>query len=223
MGEAKRQQLTNAFRLVLVGGQPVHYTSERSRCEPSCWLPRQIPDVDDARPAFCSSCGHPSKKGTSIVLHGHGQRMRTVVVLPATEDGYAEVGECWVRRFRCTKCKAVPSVLPRGVLPRYLYSALAIVSSFFMVAKHPVGDGLNQGEAYKRQGMYRRVRRLSVGSFRWRSIGRWVGLIPRWWPDQASFTLESLLVSFVERAGDVGRQEALGCAIASHVAWGAAM
>ena len=197
--------------------------SEWSRCEPAYWFPETIPEVDDARPVRCPSCRHPSKLAGRVILHGHGRRERAVVVLPAVDQEVAGVGECWVRRYRCTECRAVPSVLPRGVMPRYLYSALAIVSAFFLVAQRPVGNGLKDIDAYDRQGMYRRAGRGSTGAFRWRSIGRWVGLIAQWWPERAALHLEGLLVSFVERAHGSSRQAALGSAIASHVGWGGAM
>ncbi len=223
MGEAKRHLDMCAFRLVLKDIQPVQCISEWANCEPSNWLPENVPDVDDARPKRCPSCRHPAKLAGRVILHGHGWRERRVVVLPAVDKGLAEVGECWVRRYRCTECRAVRSVLPRGVLPRYLYSAWAIVSAFFLVAERPVGDGLRDVEAYERQGMYRRVRRGSTCPFRWRSIGRWAGLIPQWWPERAALHPQELLLGFIERARGSSRQEALGSAIASHVAWGGAM
>ena len=50
-----------------------------------------------------------------------------VVVAPATSGRPAEVVESWSRRYRCTACGAITVVLPDGVMPRFLYSAAAIV------------------------------------------------------------------------------------------------
>jgi hypothetical protein len=193
------------------------------RSEPSRWHPSQVPAVDDVRPARCPVCGHVARLGGQVFLHGHGWRGRTVVVLPAGAEGCAEVGECWVRRFRCTVCRGVRSVLPRGVLPRFLYSVGAIVSAFFLTAERPVGDALSDFAAYERQGMYRRVPGSSGEGFRWRSVGRWERLSGQWWPGRATRHLEGLLVSFLERAGRADRSAVLGGAVASHVAWGGAM
>jgi hypothetical protein len=143
-------------------------------------------------------------------------------VFPTADDRYAEVGECWVRRFRCTECGAVRSVLPRGVLPRFLYSIGAIVSAFFLTARQPVGDELSDADAYERQGMYRR-RGSSEDPFRWRSIGRWSTLSRQWWPERAVHHIANLLVSFLERAGSPERETVLKTAVASHVAWGGTM
>lgn len=192
------------------------------------WLaslaPDRLPEVDDVRPARCSRCKTPSRDGERVVLHGHGWRTREVVVAPALGDGDgpAEVIACWQRRYRCTACKAIVVVLPRGVMPRYLYSAAAIITAFFLVDDRPVGEGLSQAEAYDRQGMLRgvRARAFMDPSYRWRSLGRWARCAGQWW---AGWTGEvrSLLHLLLQRGGE--RAGAVRLALESHVRWGCPM
>ncbi len=144
-------------------------------------------------------------------------------MLPAIADEPAEVGECWVRRYRCTRCSAVLTVLPRGVLPRFLYSGLAIVVAFVLTAARPVGRGLSDAEVYDRQGMYRCRRWTKPWPYRWRSVDRWASKIGAWWPGLAADSIEDLLIGLLRRAGTEAFAPLLGAAVASHVRWGAAM
>lgn len=114
------------------------------------------------------------------------------------------------------------TVLPMGVMPRYLYSAFAIVIAFTLVAAPPVGRGLTDALAYKRQGM-NRLRRWHRGvDWRWRSIDRWTAQIEAWWPGLPD-TLDGLLIGLRERAGSTDPPALLAAAAGSHVRWGAAM
>lgn len=186
---------------------------------PVGWGLDEIPEVDDVRPNRCPGCLHPARVGSRIVLHGHGVRTRGVVVAPASGCG-PRLRECWCRRYRCTQCGAVTTVLPVGVMPRYLYSVLAIVLAFTLVAEEPVGQGLTDTLAYKRQGM-NRLRRWHRGfDWRWRSLDRWKARVPNWWPGLPD-TLEGLLIGLRHRAGGTDPPALLAAAIASHVRWGA--
>lgn len=148
-------------------------------------------------------------------------RTREVVVSPALQDR-ARLVECWSRRYRCTACGAVPTVLPVGVLPRYLYSAFAIVIAFTLVATEPVGRGMSDARAYRRQGM-NAVRRWRRGvDWRWRSIDRWRAQIQTWWPGLPD-SLDGLLVGLRSRAGSTDPPALLAAAAGSHARWGAAM
>lgn len=157
-------------------------------------------------------------------MQGHGVRLRQVVVPPLVEAGQPRVCECWERRYRCVACRVVLVVLPRGVMPRYLYSAAAIVTAFFLVAEPPIGEGLTDAAAYRRQGMYCRLSSDAEADpqYRWRSPGRWARLAEEWWPDGAGRGLGGLLVLFLERAGG-RRGEALRVAVDGHVRWGCPM
>lgn len=116
----------------------------------------------------------------------------------------------------------MPTVLPVGVMPRYLYSAFAIVIAFTLVAAQPVGRGLTDALAYKHQGM-NRVRRWHRGvDWRWQSIDRWSTRIGTWWPDLPD-TLDGLLIGLRRRAGSTDPPALLAAAAASHVRWGAVM
>jgi len=45
---------------------------------------------------------------------------------PEELGGRSVVGSITVRRYRCTRCTAVHVVVPRGVLPRLRYGAVAV-------------------------------------------------------------------------------------------------
>src|SRR5690606_18656122 len=139
-------------------------------------------EVDDVRPARCDRCATPARSGGRITLQGHGIRQREVVVTPAIDGARPVLEECWVRRYRCTACRAVATVLPHGVLPRFLYSALAIVTAFLLTAASPIGEGLSDAEAYDRQGMNPSRRWTKPNIYRWRSLDRWATRISDWWP-----------------------------------------
>lgn len=112
--------------------------------------------------------------------------------------------------------------LPRGVMPRYLYSVPAIVVAFFLVATAPVGHGLTHAEAYTRQGMYDVTAWRDGGPYRWRSIDRWFSAAARWW-STPNLDVPSLLVGFMQRGRGDGLAPAIEAAVASHVCCGGAM
>ncbi len=114
-------------------------------------------------------------------------------------------------------------VMPRGVMPRYLYTAGAIVMAFFLSSAGPVGDGCTDAEAYARQGMYRRTCWNAAEPYRWRSLDRWAALARSWWPSLVGGGLTTLLISFLERSETGGRRGALTAAVGAHVQWGEAM
>lgn len=208
---------------LLPKSQRVHRI-EWGRFAPSDWHPDQVPEVGDVRPSACPSCAHPAVVGVRICLHGHGTRTREVVVGPVFGlDRPGEPAQCWVRRYRCVECKAGCSVLPPGVMPRFLYSAAAIVMAFFMVEARPAGDGLSDREAYRRQGMYACTSWNEAAPYRWRSIGRWLRHARRWWPERADWSLQVLLNHFVSRSAGAEREGAVRAAVAAHVTWGHGM
>ena len=167
------------------------------------------------------------------MLHGHGVRVRLVLILAMFADLSPEqqserfgerLGECWERRYRCTACRAITVVLPRGVLPRYLYSVPAMVAAWFLVAGKPVGRGMRQAAAYDRQGMLQQARRRAFlePNYRWRSLGRWARLASGWWTGWTG-QISSLLTLFLERAAQPGFVGAAEAAVRSHARWGCRM
>lgn len=158
-----------------------------------------------------------------MYLHGHGVRSREVVVVAVLDGERDRVRECWQRRYRCKLCGCVAVVLPAGVMPRYLYSVAAIVASFFLVAAPPVGEGLDDADAYERQGMLARPASPAKQPIRWRSLDRWVRRGRDWWPGWTSGDMPSLLVGFVVISGGRGREAALEAAVSTHARWGCAM
>ena len=89
------------------------------------WLQRP-PTAEEARPGACPRCAAASRPlGGAVGLHGHGLRDRQV-------RGPPEVGAPSVqlmiacRRYLCTTCDAVLTVVPRGIEPRCHYGRAAI-------------------------------------------------------------------------------------------------
>jgi hypothetical protein len=199
-------------------------TIEWSDIDPCQWCLEALPDVDLVRPPACPTCLTAAQVGGRVNLHGHGIRQREVVV-PAVidEDDRVELLECWVCRYRCKLCGAVVTVLPKGVLPRCLYSAAAMVAAFLLVADKPVGDGLSDADAYDRQGMNPRRGWTKPWPYRWRSLDRWLGMAASWWPGRAVAGLQGLLLGFVVDAQSDARREVLAAAVGAHVRWGCAM
>ena len=132
-----------------------------------------LPDVDAVRPAACPRCDHPSRRGGRLRLHGHGPRWR-LVALPGAAQGRARLVRCWVRRYRCTVCKATCSVLPDGVVLGLLYSTASMIAAWLGITPRPVGKGLPHDSVYAHQGVDRlRPERHRSGRRRWRCLRRW--------------------------------------------------
>jgi hypothetical protein len=103
--------------------------------------------------------------GGSLGLHGHGFRDRQLCGPPE-----ADSAPTWIviacRRYRCTSCGAILTVVPRGVAPRrhYGHAAIAMALALWAIAHEPEAD------------IRRRVcaRPISVESpARWPALARW--------------------------------------------------
>ena len=89
------------------------------------WVER-LPDVSRVRPASCTGCGAAScPHGEAVVLVGHGTRERQVRG-PGQPGAVPGVLVLRVRRYRCQRCGAITTVLPRGLVARRYYSGSAI-------------------------------------------------------------------------------------------------
>jgi hypothetical protein len=90
------------------------------------WI-AQPPSPEAARPGMCPRCARASRPtGGRLGLHGHGFRDREILGPP---DAHAAPAKTLVgcRRYRCSGCKAIILVVPRGVAPRRHYG-LAVVA-----------------------------------------------------------------------------------------------
>jgi hypothetical protein len=175
------------------------------------------PPIDEVRPRCCPSCGAIAIHGARVVLHGHGLRDRELV-LPG--EGRARLLRVWVRRFRCTACDSTCSVLPPGALPGQLYSLVAILTAWWLGARRPLGEGLDDGAVYARQGVDRLTpERHQNGRLRWRSLVRWASRIEAWWPGHvvAGSTwrrrVEGLLTGLIATGGEDWRAHAVRGAV----------
>lgn len=96
------------------------------------WAER-LPSAQAVRPRCCSGCGAAScPHGQPLVLLGHGTRERQVrgPLWPGTKPGVLMVR---VRRYRCRKCGAITTVLPRGLVARRYYSGGAIALALLLL------------------------------------------------------------------------------------------
>lgn len=96
------------------------------------WAER-LPSAQAVRPRCCSGCGAAScPYGQLIVLVGHGTRERQVrgPLWPGMKPGVLVVR---VRRYRCRRCAAVTTVLPRGLVARRYYSGGAIALGLLLL------------------------------------------------------------------------------------------
>lgn len=142
---------------------------------------------------MCGAASRPS--GGGLGLHGHGLRDRQVRGPLTAEDP-----STWVviacRRYECTTCGAILTVVPRGIAPRrhYGYAAIAMAFALWAIMHEPVAE------------VRRRVcsSRISHDApTRWPTLARWARSARDAFGD-ASMTLEI--------AAARAAQIAIGCA-----------
>lgn len=147
--------------------------------DPALPTPRRPPPVDDARPVRCPHCRALARCDGRVVLEGNGARERPVVVA-RLRDGYVSLihETCWGRRFRCTICGKSTLVLPRGVVPGFLFSLPAMVWVWMLL--HPLVSALPTTTAVcAPQGADRPP---LTRERRWRLPYLWSKRIARFWP-----------------------------------------
>lgn len=197
-------------------------------------LPSRLgPDpIDAVRPRKCEKCGAVAGEGTGLLFHGHGSRDIQLVVPGEDWKGKARMLLLSCRRFLCKKCGATQIVYPKGVVPRHLYSLLAILTAWWFSVEPPLGKGLEEQEVYARQGVDRLKsgpEKNRTGKRRWASLSRWATKIDLWWPGRIVLgntwraRVSSLLAGFAAEAREAGLPGMLARAVASHVGAGAAM
>ncbi|XXY13609.1 DUF6431 domain-containing protein [Sorangium sp. So ce216] len=85
-----------------------------------------LPRVEHLRPARCPCCDAAGRPVDGpLGMRGHGLRERQVYG-PLEAGGAPQQVTVQARRYRCSACRAVVVVVPRGLLPRRRYSAAAI-------------------------------------------------------------------------------------------------
>jgi hypothetical protein len=132
------------------------------------WL-EKMPSTREVRPAWCPVCKTASTPvGGRIVVQGHGKRPRQAWG-PATPNAPSEIRELLIRRYRCTACQALTTVVPSETLTKRLYTAPAVVWALALY-------GLMEESA-------RAIRRLvspwpvwgATSAARWQTLLRWAG------------------------------------------------
>lgn len=127
------------------------------------WLQRP-PTVEAARPRSCADCGAAGRPvGGPVVLHGHGLRDRQVRG-PLTVGGATTETVIGCRRYRCTWCGAVATVVPRGIEPRRHYGRAAICLALALWSL----------AGWKTIAVRRRLSTWSISTATsWRTLRRW--------------------------------------------------
>jgi len=134
---------------------------------------KSAPGVDAARPASCPVCGQARRApGRGLGLHGHGKRLRQVRG-PAGPDGTPVTLVIEVRRYRCRGCSAVVTVVPRGVVPRRLFSAPAIAMALWRLGS------LGESPALVRSAISPWTAVGSTAATGWAQLRRWGRAVAR--------------------------------------------
>lgn len=167
-----------------------------------------MPAVDVARPARCTACGAASAPpGQGLRLHGHGIRER-MRLGPEELGGRSVSTTIDVRRYRCTRCRAVLVVAPRGVLPRLRYGAVAVALALSRWSIDGVPASRVRAEVSPDRHLGHDARRG------WRSLRRWARAPP--WPVTATGTPRQRAARIAQylagHALETGPLTALACA-----------
>ena len=142
----------------------------RSGLDVKSWA-EKLPTPEEVRPACCPGCGAASRPlGGHLVLHGHGVRSRQLRG-PTTADGTPLTRLVVVRRYRCQRCGATPTVVPAGVVARYLFSgpAVALALALFGVT------GLALAEVRRRVSPWATVGATAAAG--WGTLRRWAAAV----------------------------------------------
>lgn len=129
----------------------------------------QTPDVEMARPAQCPACGAAGcPVGERLGLVGHGLRSRQLRG-PLAPDQPPRVHTLRVRRYRCRRCHATATVLPRGAARSRHFSAQTIALACVM---------------YGLSGASLRATRARIAPWHsaepgWPAMGRWLDAVAR--------------------------------------------
>jgi hypothetical protein len=144
------------------------------------WL-AEPPSPEAARPGMCPRCAQASRPtGCRLGLHGHGFRDRVILGPP---DAHAEPTETLVgcRRYRCTGCKAIILVVPRGVAPRRHYGPAAVAMALTLWAV------MHQRPLEVREQVC--VARGTAWGTEWPTLRRWARAVRESLGVPAAFTL----------------------------------
>ena len=147
-------------------------TISHAHVDVNAWKAR-IPSVEEARPACCPRCGAASRPidGPQGLI-GHGMRTRQVRG-PLEPGGEPTTLEVDVRRYRCSTCKAVLTVLPRGLVPRRHFSSTAIGQALLRYGQMQQ----SQREVRRHTSPWRIVGEAAVTG--WATLRRWIAALGR--------------------------------------------
>lgn len=101
----------------------------------------ELRSVNVLRPVRCPKCGCSAYDGSRVVIYGHGKRARGFEGR-TTLEGTPESGTLQIRRFRCTACRAVITVLPQDLAcgHQYLQTTIALVVALWGLAAHSLSS-----------------------------------------------------------------------------------
>ncbi len=134
------------------------------------WMERD-PSTNEVRPARCPDCGIASRPtGGKLALHGHGRRTRQLRGPPSPGE-QSETRVFRSRRFRCTQCGALLTVVPCETLTKRLYSgpAIALALALFGLWLLPPKVIRSQLSPWAAVG--------ATAAASWCTVGRWVSAV----------------------------------------------
>lgn len=111
-------------------------------------------------------CGEASRPvGGGLGLHGHGLRDRQVRG-PLDPDGPPTWVVIACRRYTCTACDAILTVVPRGIAPHrhYGFAAIAMAFALWAIVEAPIAEVRRRVCAW---------RLTEESSTRWPALERW--------------------------------------------------
>jgi hypothetical protein len=145
-------------------------TISHAHVEVNAWK-AGMPSVEDARPACCPRCGAAGRPvGGPLGLIGHGMRTRQARG-PLEPNGEPTTLAVDVRRYQCSACQAVITVLPRGLVPRRHFSSAAIGQALLRYGQMQQ----SQREVRKHTSPWRVVGEDAVTG--WVTLRRWIAAL----------------------------------------------
>ncbi len=125
-----------------------------------------LPSVERVRPGRCPACGGAGRpSGRPLGLVGHGVRERQLRG-PLCPNEPTTIVTIPLRRYLCRRCGAVITVVPRGLVPRLHYGAVALGLALLWLGV--IGDSF--AHVRRRLSPWK----VSFDGVGWATLRRWI-------------------------------------------------